>query len=116
MELAAQLQAFRALMDTQPTQGTGEPPASGVSASCPLDVECLNVDVTADELHTCTCIKRFKRGKIPGIDGGLAQMIKEGADLLESCLLLLLNRMLASHLPERLSVGIFLNMKIFTVV
>ena len=69
--------------------GTGELPASGVFASCPLDVECLNVDVTADEL-LLTCIKRLKCGKNPGlglgISGILTEMIKDGGDLLESLL------------------------------
>ena len=91
VELTALFQAFRALMGTLSAQGTGELPASGVFASCPLHVECLDVDVTADEL--LTCIKRTKRGKGPGlglgIDGILAEMIKDGDDLLESCLLLL---------------------------
>ena len=77
-----------------PAQGTAELPASGVSASRPLDVGCLNVGVTADELHTC--IKRLKHGKSPGIDGILAEMIKGRGHLLESCLLLLFNGMLVS--------------------
>ena len=77
-----------------PAQGTAELPASGVSASRPLDVGCLNVGVTADELHIC--IKRLKHGS-PGIDGVPAEMIKGRGHLLESCLLLLFNGMLVSH-------------------
>ncbi len=60
-------------------------------------------DITADELHAC--IKKLKRGKSPGIDGVCAEMIKDGGDLLHNCMLELFNRMLASHFPERLSVG-----------
>ena len=52
------------------------------------------------------CIKRLKRGRSPGIDGILAEMIKDGGDLLETCLLWLFNCMLASHFPKRLSVGL----------
>ena len=95
-------------MGSQPAQGTAELPAPGVtatiSASCPLNVGCWNVDVTADELHACS--KRLKHGKSPGIDGILAEMIKGGGDLLQCCWLLLFNCMLASHFPECLSVGL----------
>ena len=44
-------------------------------------------------------IKRLKRGKSPGIDGILAKMIKDGGDLLESCLLWLLDCMLVKSFP-----------------
>ena len=64
----------------------------------------LNADITVDELSQC--IKRLKRDKSPGIDGILADMIKDGGDLVQQCLLWLLNCMLASHFPERLSVGL----------
>lgn len=64
------------------------------------------MDVTT--LHTC--FKHLKHSKNPGIDGIciLAEMIKYGGDLLESCLMLLFNCMLASHFPERLSVGLII--------
>ena len=44
------------------------------------------------------------RGKSPGIDGMLADMIKDGGDLVQQCLLWLFNCMLFSHFPARLSV------------
>jgi len=47
-----------------------------------------------------------KSGKSPGIDDILADMIKDGGDLVQQCLLWLFNCMLASHFPERLSVGL----------
>ena len=40
---------------------------------------CLDEDINFDEL--CSCIKRLKHGKSPGIDGVLADMIKDGDDL-----------------------------------
>jgi len=63
----------------------------------------LNADITVDELSQC--IKRSKRGKSPGIHGILADMIKDGGDLVQQCLLWLFNCTLASHSPERLSVN-----------
>ena len=52
----------------------------------------------------------MKSGKSPGIDGELADVIKDGGVLVKQCLLWLCNCMLAlqgaSHLPERLSVGL----------
>ena len=66
VELTAQFQASRALTSTLPEQDTKELSASGVFASCSLDGECLSVDVTADELHTC--IKHLKHGKSSDID------------------------------------------------
>ena len=65
--------------------------------------ECMFADITADELQDC--IKRLQRGKSPGFDGVCARMLKDGGELLRSCLLELFNRMLSS-LPERLSVGV----------
>ncbi len=64
----------------------------------------MNEDITLDEL--CSCIKRLQRGKSPGIDGIVADMIKDGGDLVKKCLLWLFNCMLASHFLERLSVGL----------
>lgn len=104
VELSAQFEAFRALMGAQLAQGTGSPPPSGVSDLCTPGAACLNAHITAAELRDC--IKRLKRGKSPGVDGILAEMIKDGGDLLETCLLWLFNCMLASHFPERLSVGL----------
>ena len=61
------------------------------------------MDIIADQLHDC--IKRLKRGKSSGFDGVLAEMTQDRGDLLEVCLLWLLFKcMLASDLPERLSV------------
>ncbi len=65
---------------------------------------CLSADISVEELSQC--IKRLKSGKSPGIDGILADMIKDGGDIVQQCLLWLLNCMLASHFPERLSVGL----------
>ena len=64
----------------------------------------MNQGITADELSQC--IKRLKRCKSPGNDGILADMIKDGGDFMQQYLLWLFNCMLASHFPERLSVGL----------
>lgn len=64
----------------------------------------MNKDISLDELSFC--IKRLKRGKSPGNDGILADMLKDGGDLVQECLLWLFNCMLASQFPERLSVGL----------
>ena len=61
-------------------------------------------DITVEELQIC--IKRLQRGKSPGIDGICAGMIKDGGELMHSCLLELFNRMLSSHFPECMSVGV----------
>ena len=103
VELSAQFEAFRALMGAEPQPAPQRPADSGVSTSCPDDA-CCNQDITADELSQC--IKRLKRGKSPGNDGILADMIKDGGDLVQQCLLWLFNCMLASHFPECLSVGL----------
>ena len=60
------------------------PAAPGVSTPDP-DNACLNDDVTLDELSAC--IRRLKRGKSPGSDGLLADMIKGGGNLVKECLL-----------------------------
>jgi len=98
--LSAQSEAFRALMGAEPQSAPQRPADSGVSTSCSDDAY-LNADITVDELSQS--IKRLKRGKSPGIDGILADMIKDGGDLVQQCLLWLVNCMLASHFPERLS-------------
>ena len=64
----------------------------------------MNQDITVDALSQG--IKRLKRGKSPGIDGFRADIIKDGGDLVQQCLLWLFNCMLVSHFPERLSVGL----------
>jgi hypothetical protein len=50
-----------------------------------LQDACLNADITVDELSQC--IKLLKRGRCPGIDGILADMIKGGGDFVQQCLL-----------------------------
>ena len=60
--------------------------------------------VTSDELHDC--IKRLKRNKSAGIDGILSEMVKDGGEVLHSCLLVIFNLMLVSHFPKQLSIGL----------
>ncbi len=91
-------------MGAEPQPAPQRPADSGISTSCSEEA-CLKADITVDELSQC--IKRLKRGKSPGIDGILADMIKDGGDLVQQCLLWLFSCMLASHFPERLSVGRF---------
>ena len=50
--------------------------------------------------------QQLKRGKSPGNDGIPVYMLKDCGDLVQECLLWLFNCMLASHFPERLSVGL----------
>ena len=99
VELSAQFEAFRALMGAEPQPAPQRPADSGLSTSCSDDAY-LNQDITADELSQC--IKCLKRGKSPGNDGILADMIKDAGDLVQQCLLWLFNCMLASHFPEHL--------------
>ena len=87
-------------MGAEPQSAPQRPADSGVSTSC----SDLTAGITVDELSQS--IRRLKRGKSPGIDGILADMIKDGGDLVQQCLLWLFNCMLASHFPERLSVGL----------
>ena len=103
VELSAQFEAFRALLGAEPLPAPGRPAVPGVSTPGSDDA-CLNKDITFDE--PCSCIKRLKRGKSPGIDGIVADMIKDGGDLLKQCLLWFFNCMLAGHFPERLFVGL----------
>ena len=95
VELSAQFEAFRALMGAEPLPAPERHAASGVSTSDPDDA--LNKDITLDEL--CSCIKRLKRGKSPGMDGVLQDMIKDGGELVKQSLLWLFNCMLAGHFP-----------------
>lgn len=70
--MSVQFEALRDLIHIQPGQGIESPTTSGVSAAgsrCFLNVECLNMDVSADELHDC--IKKLKRGKSAEVDGVL---------------------------------------------
>ena len=80
-------------MEVEPQPAPQRPADLGVSTSCP-DNACLYQDITADELSQC--IKRLKQGKSPGNDGILADMIEDGGDLVQQCLLWLFNCMLAS--------------------
>ena len=66
--------------------------ARGSGASAVLSF----LDITVDELSQS--IKRLKRGKSPGIDGILADMIKDGGDLVQQCLLWLFNCLPATSL------------------
>ena len=114
VSMAAQFEAFKSLMGVEPAEAPGRP-VTADGAGLPGQVyvsahdltdqsKCLNVDITAEELHEC--IRKLKRGKSSGMDGLLAEMIKDGGDVLQSCILCLFNCMLASHFPERLSVGL----------
>ncbi len=70
-----------------------KPPAASGVFTFGLESACLNEkNITHDEL--CSCIKRLQCGKSPGIDGIVADMIKDGGDLVKECLLWLFNRML----------------------
>ncbi len=82
VELAAQFEAFRALMGAQPAQTPEQAELSGTSVRA-ADASCLNAPVTSDELHDC--IKRLKRKKSAGIDGILSEMVKDGGEVLHSC-------------------------------
>ena len=96
-----QTAAFKKLFGAQPAE---PPPRITPTAKDVSDDACMYSNITATELHDC--IRKLQRGKSPGIDGVCAGMIKDGGDLLHSCLLALFNRMLASHFPARLSVGV----------
>ena len=103
LELAAQFEAFRALMGSQPAQIPEQAELLGTSVRA-ADASCLNASITSEELHDC--IKRLKRNKSPGIDGVLSEMIKDGGDVLHNCLLVIFNLMLVNHFPKQLSVGL----------
>ncbi|DBA75869.1 TPA: hypothetical protein ACH3X1_010267 [Trebouxia sp. C0004] len=78
VELAAQFEAFRALMGAQPAQTPEQAELSGTSVRA-ADASCLNAPVTSDELHDC--IKRLMRNKSAGIDGILSEMVKDGGEV-----------------------------------
>ena len=103
VELSAQFEVFRTLMEAEPLPAP-EPPTTPDLSTPGLDCASMDEDSTLDEL--CSCIKRLQRGKRPGIDGSVADMIKERGDLVKECLLWLFNCMLASRFPEHLSVGL----------
>ena len=103
VELAAQFEAFRALMGSQPAQIPEQADLLGTSVRA-ADASCLNAPITPDELHDC--IKHLKSNKSPGIDGVLSEMIKDGGDVLHSCLLVIFNLMLVNHFPKHLFVGL----------
>ena len=65
--LAAQFEAFTALMGAQPAQTPEQADLLGTSVRA-ADASCLNAPITADELHDC--IKRLKRNKFRGLDRG----------------------------------------------
>ena len=64
VELAAQFEAFRVLMGTQPAQTLEQADLLGTSVRAAA-ASSLNAYITADELHDC--IKRLKRNKPPGM-------------------------------------------------
>ena len=74
VELAAQFEAFRALMGSQPAPVPEQADLLGTSLWA-ADASCLSASITADELHDC--IKHLKRDTSPGIDGVLSEMIKD---------------------------------------
>ena len=103
IELAAQFEAFRALMGSQPAQIPEQADLLGTSVRA-ADASCLSAPIATDELHDC--IKRLKRNKSPGIDGVLFEMVKTGGDVLHNCLLVIFNLMLVNHVPQQFSVGL----------
>ncbi len=103
VELAAQVEAFRALMGAQPAQTPEQAELSGTSVRA-ADASCLNAPVTSDELHDC--IKRLKRNKSADIYGILSEMVKNGGEVLHSCLLIIFKLMLVTYFPKQLSVGL----------
>ena len=88
-------------MGAEPLLAPERPAVPGVSVPGSGDA-CLNEDINFDEL--CSCIKQTKRGKSPGIDGVLADIVKDGGGLVKQSFKV--NCMLAGHLHERLSVGL----------
>ena len=67
-------------MGAEPPLALKRPVAPGVSV-LDSDNACLNEDIILEELSAC--IKRSKRGKSPGIEDILADMIKDGGDSLK---------------------------------
>ena len=64
-------------MGAEPLPAAIRHATSGVSIPS-SDDDALNKDITIEEL--CSCMKRTKRGKRPGIDGILPEMIKDGGE------------------------------------
>ena len=71
VELNALFEAFKALMGAEPLPVPNKHVALGVSTSESDDA--LKKDITLDEL--CSCIKRLKRQKNPGMHGILPDII-----------------------------------------
>ncbi len=84
-------------MGAQPAQVSEQAELLGTSVH-PADASCLNASITSAELHDC--MKRLKHNKSAGIDGILSEMLKDGGDVLHSCLLIIFNLMLVSHFPK----------------
>ena len=105
VELAAQFEAFRTLMGSQPAPPPEQADLLGTSVrAVDIDASCLNALITTDELHDC--IKRLKRNKLPGIGGVLSEMIKDSGGVLHNCLVVIFNLMLTNRFPKQLSVGL----------
>ena len=101
VEVAAQFEAFRALMRAaQPAQTPEQAELSGISVQA-ADASCLNAPVTLDELHDCS--KRLNSNRSAGIDGILPEMVKAGGEALHNCLLVIFNLMFVSHFLEQLA-------------
>ena len=98
LALVVDPQSLRTLKNAKKISGVPGTPERAADASC------LNAPVTTDELHDC--IKRLKRNKSAGIDGILSEMVKDGGEVLHSCLLVIFNLLLVSHFPKQLSVGL----------
>ena len=77
VELSAQFEAFRALIEVGLLPAPERHATSGVSTSDSDDA--LNKDITFNEL--CSSMKRLKRGKSPGMDGVLPDMSKDGGEI-----------------------------------
>ena len=80
VELSVQFESFNALMGAGRGSAPKRPAVPGVSTHDSGDAR-LNEHINFDEL--CSCIKRLKRGKSPGIDGIVADMIKDDGDLVK---------------------------------
>ena len=90
-------------MGAQPAQTPEQAELSGTSVRA-ADASCLLAPVTSDELHDN--IKRLKRNKSASIVGILSEMVKDGGDVLHSCLSVIFNLMLVSRFPKQLFVGL----------
>ena len=48
----------------------------------------------------------MKLNKSDGVEGILSEVVKDGGEILHSCLFTIFNLMLVSHFPKHLSVGL----------